>query len=160
MRDFGIEATECKKNPCEKSLSLSQSLLSSSTTAMRSSLHVITRLFDTMTIWSHACGISGAILPMALMPLVVLGHGIIHCHGPKTFLQFFFLRHLAVPCCLGRDNFHALLNIKYYQARHETDVLVINRLLFVGRDCLNQTTDKYISASKKLEDDINKTRTT
>lgn len=48
---------------------------------------------------------------------------------------------------------------EFEQARFEQDPLVVQRLLFVGRDCLNQTTDKYFAAAKKLEDQIDKTRT-
>jgi 3-methyladenine DNA glycosylase Tag len=36
---------------------------------------------------------------------------------------------------------------EFEQARHERDPEIIARLLFVGRDCLNQTVDKF---SQKL----------
>jgi len=45
------------------------------------------------------------------------------------------------------------------QARFETDPLVLARMLFVGRDCLNQTKDKIASAVVKMRDNIDKTRT-
>lgn len=48
---------------------------------------------------------------------------------------------------------------EFEQARHEKDHLVITRLLFVGRDCLNQTTDKYAQAAKAMNDKIDKSRT-
>ena len=44
-------------------------------------------------------------------------------------------------------------------AKGEKDPEVIARLLVVGRDCLNQVRDQYIAQAKKIEDDINKSRT-
>ena len=41
---------------------------------------------------------------------------------------------------------------EFEQARHETDHLIITRLLYVGRDCMNQTTDKYLKAIQTLPD--------
>jgi hypothetical protein len=41
---------------------------------------------------------------------------------------------------------------EFEQARQETDPAVIARLLFVGRDCLNQTTEKLAKAVKQIED--------
>lgn len=40
---------------------------------------------------------------------------------------------------------------EFEQARYETDPKIIARLLFVGRDCLNQTKDKYIEAIAKMD---------
>ncbi len=48
---------------------------------------------------------------------------------------------------------------EFEQARFENDHLVVTRLLFVGRDCLNQTTDKYIKAASAMKDNIDKSRT-
>jgi hypothetical protein len=48
---------------------------------------------------------------------------------------------------------------EFEQARYESDHLVVTRLLFVGRDCLNQSTDKYFKATQALTDNIEKTRT-
>lgn len=48
---------------------------------------------------------------------------------------------------------------EFEQARLEKDPLVITRMLFVGRDCLNQTTDKYAKAANAIKDNIDKTRT-
>ncbi len=48
---------------------------------------------------------------------------------------------------------------EFEQARFEKDPVIITRLLFVGRDCLNQTTDRYAKAAKAMNDNIDKTRT-
>ena len=48
---------------------------------------------------------------------------------------------------------------EFEQARYESDPLVVARLQFVGRDCLNQTKDKLFSAAKAMQDNIDKTRT-
>ncbi len=48
---------------------------------------------------------------------------------------------------------------EFEQARYESDRLIITRLLFVGRDCLNQTTDKLLQASNAIKDKIDKSRT-
>jgi hypothetical protein len=47
---------------------------------------------------------------------------------------------------------------EFEQARYERDPLIINRLLIVGRDCLNQTTERYSKALKDLKDKIDSTR--
>ena len=47
---------------------------------------------------------------------------------------------------------------EFEQSRYESDPTIIARLLFVGRDCLNQTRDKYLAAQKKIEENINNTR--
>lgn len=47
---------------------------------------------------------------------------------------------------------------EFEQARYETDPLIITRLLFVGRDCLNQTVEKFIATQQKIKDNIEKTR--
>jgi hypothetical protein len=48
---------------------------------------------------------------------------------------------------------------EFEQARYESDPLVVARMLFVGRDCLNQTKDKLASAIEALHNNIDKTRT-
>lgn len=48
---------------------------------------------------------------------------------------------------------------EFEQAKFERDTLVITRLLFVGRDCLTQTTDKYLKSAQELNDKIDKSRT-
>lgn len=48
---------------------------------------------------------------------------------------------------------------EFETARHERDPTLITRMLFVGRDCLNQTVEKYSLAQKKIQDNIDKTRT-
>jgi hypothetical protein len=48
---------------------------------------------------------------------------------------------------------------EFEQARHETDKLVIAQLIFVGRDCLEQTKGKLDSAAAAVRDNVDKTRT-
>ena len=48
---------------------------------------------------------------------------------------------------------------EFEQARYEADPLVVARLQFVGRDCLNQTKDKMASAVQAMHDNIDRTRT-
>ena len=48
---------------------------------------------------------------------------------------------------------------EFEQARFERDPLIVVRLLFVGRDCLNQTVDKLRQASLAFEQNVNNTRT-
>jgi len=45
---------------------------------------------------------------------------------------------------------------EFEQARGENDPEVIARLLFVGRDCLNQTTERFAKAVKELQDKATK----
>ncbi len=47
---------------------------------------------------------------------------------------------------------------EFEQAKFERDPLIVTRLLFVGRDCLNQSTDKYFKAANAIKDNIDKTR--
>lgn len=47
---------------------------------------------------------------------------------------------------------------EFEQARHESDPVVIARLLFVGRDCLNQTTEKLSQAIKDIEKKVDDSR--
>ena len=47
---------------------------------------------------------------------------------------------------------------EFEQARYESDPLVIARIQFVGRDCLNQTKDKFSAAAQAMQDNIEKTR--
>lgn len=48
---------------------------------------------------------------------------------------------------------------EFEQAKFERDPILIARMLVVGRDALNQTTERYISAAKAMNDNIEKTRT-
>ena len=48
---------------------------------------------------------------------------------------------------------------EFEQARYEADPLIVARLQFVGRDCLNQTKDKVALAAQEMCDNIDKTRT-
>jgi hypothetical protein len=43
--------------------------------------------------------------------------------------------------------------------RNERDPVAIAKMLFVARDCLNQTTDKYLKQAQSLNDKIDSTRT-
>jgi hypothetical protein len=43
--------------------------------------------------------------------------------------------------------------------RLERDPTQVTRMLFLGRDCLNQTMEKYSIAAQKIQDNIDKTRT-
>lgn len=60
---------------------------------------------------------------------------------------------------LWRDIVVSNARKEFEQARHEKDPAIIARLLFVGRDCLNQTAEKFSSKMKTLHDQIDKTRT-
>lgn len=48
---------------------------------------------------------------------------------------------------------------EFEQAKYENDPLVIARLLFVGRDCLNQTKQKLESTIVAVKNNIDKSRT-
>ena len=48
---------------------------------------------------------------------------------------------------------------EFEQAKYEKDPLVIAKLLFVGRECLNQTKQRFESAMSAMKDNIDKTRT-
>ncbi len=48
---------------------------------------------------------------------------------------------------------------EFEQAKYENDPLVIARLLFVGRDCLNQTKQKLESTIAAVKNNIDKSRT-
>ncbi len=48
---------------------------------------------------------------------------------------------------------------EFEAARYERDPLLITRMLFVGRDCLNQTMEKIAATAKKIEENIDNTRT-
>jgi hypothetical protein len=48
---------------------------------------------------------------------------------------------------------------EFEAARYERDPVIITRMLFVGRDCLNQTMEKVFSTAKKIEENVDKTRT-
>ena len=47
---------------------------------------------------------------------------------------------------------------EFEQAKHEKDPLIVARLLFVGRDCLNQTAEKLTEKARSIQDHIDKTR--
>lgn len=47
---------------------------------------------------------------------------------------------------------------EFEQAKYEKDPLIIARMLVVGRDALNQTTDKLLAATKAVHDNIDRTR--
>ena len=47
---------------------------------------------------------------------------------------------------------------EFEQARYERDPLVVARLLVVGRDCLNQTKEKFLAAAQAVNDNIDRTR--
>lgn len=48
---------------------------------------------------------------------------------------------------------------EFEQAKHERDPLVVARLLFVGRDCLNQTSEKLAAKARAIEDHVDASRT-
>lgn len=48
---------------------------------------------------------------------------------------------------------------EFEQARHETDPLIVARLLVVGRQCLNDTIRGVEQADKRIADRIKETRT-
>jgi hypothetical protein len=48
---------------------------------------------------------------------------------------------------------------EFEQASVERDPEILARLLVVGRDSLDKTMEKFFEKNKKLEDDINKSRT-
>ena len=60
---------------------------------------------------------------------------------------------------MWRDILKVNARKEFEQARFERDPEIIARLLFVGRDCLNQTTEKFSQAAKTIQDNIDKTRT-
>lgn len=47
---------------------------------------------------------------------------------------------------------------EFEEARNERDPLIIVRLLFVGRDCLDQSKLKWESAAAAMRDNIEKTK--
>ncbi len=48
---------------------------------------------------------------------------------------------------------------EFEDAHFEKDPQIISRLIFVGRDCYNQTMEKLAITAKKMEENIDKTRT-
>jgi hypothetical protein len=48
---------------------------------------------------------------------------------------------------------------EFEASRYERDPVLITRMLFVGRDCLNQTMEKVAATAKKIEENIDRTRT-
>ena len=48
---------------------------------------------------------------------------------------------------------------EFEQARYERDPLIVARLLFVGRDCLNQTRERLAGKYQKVKDEVDKSRT-
>jgi hypothetical protein len=47
---------------------------------------------------------------------------------------------------------------EFEQARYEQDPLVIARLLFVGRDCLNKTNENAAKAKLSIQSNVESTR--
>ena len=47
---------------------------------------------------------------------------------------------------------------EFEQARYEKDPMLIAQMIVVGRDCLNQTAEKYSSAAQAFRDNIDKTK--
>ncbi len=45
-------------------------------------------------------------------------------------------------------------------AKYERDPAIITKMLFIGRQCLNDTMDKYTAAAQKLRSNIDNNRTT
>ena len=60
---------------------------------------------------------------------------------------------------LWSEVLHKNARFEFEQARFESDPLVVARMLVVGRDALNQTTDRFMAAAKAVNDNIDKTRT-
>mmetsp|Transcript_15792 Transcript_15792/g.25791 ORF Transcript_15792/g.25791 Transcript_15792/m.25791 type:complete len:97 (-) Transcript_15792:680-970(-) len=48
---------------------------------------------------------------------------------------------------------------EFEEARHETDPLIVARLLVVGRECLYNTQEKFNVMEDAIKDRISKTRT-
>ena len=48
---------------------------------------------------------------------------------------------------------------EFEQARHEKDPLIVARLLFVGRDCLNQTRERLAGKYQQVQNQVDKSRT-
>lgn len=59
---------------------------------------------------------------------------------------------------LWRDVLKENARKEFEQARQEKDPLIVARLLFVGRDCLNQTNESLLKAKKAMEANIDSTR--
>ncbi len=47
---------------------------------------------------------------------------------------------------------------EFEQAKYEQDPEIIARLLFVGRTCLNQTTEKFAQAVQQLQNKVDSTK--
>lgn len=47
---------------------------------------------------------------------------------------------------------------EFEEARHEKDPLIVARLLVVGRDCLQQTQNKFHDMEKAIRDRVTNTR--
>lgn len=47
---------------------------------------------------------------------------------------------------------------EFEQAKHEKDPLLIARMLVVGRDCLQQTVEKYQGAANAFMENVDKTK--
>eukprot|EP01041_Mallomonas_annulata_P011816 gene11816-24758_t len=48
---------------------------------------------------------------------------------------------------------------EFEQGRFETDPIIATRMVLVGRDCLNQTAEKFNKVAASMTDHIDKTRT-
>jgi len=60
---------------------------------------------------------------------------------------------------LWRDVLRREARKEFEAASVERDPLIVARLLVVGRDCLNQTNEKFAEAAQKMMDKIDATRT-
>lgn len=60
---------------------------------------------------------------------------------------------------LWRDVLRREARKEFEAASVESDPLIVARLLVVGRDCLNQTQEKFNEAANKMVQDIDQTRT-
>ena len=47
---------------------------------------------------------------------------------------------------------------EFEEARHERDPIIVARLLFTGRECLNKSMEKFDSAQRAMKDHFDKTR--
>lgn len=59
---------------------------------------------------------------------------------------------------LWRDVLRENARKEFEQSKLERDPLLVTRLLFVGRDCLNQTNESLLKAKKAMEANIDATR--
>ena len=60
---------------------------------------------------------------------------------------------------LWRDVLRREARKEFEAASVERDPIIVARLLVVGRDCLNQTQEKFAQAAQKMVHDVDATRT-